>query len=273
MNKFTIRNVIRLLLIAALSLGVILISYLGEIMNPANAQDNKPTVVLVHGAFAESDSWNGVLTKLIAKGYPTIAAANPLRGVKSDADYVASILKSIEGPIVLVGHSYGGSVITNAVNGNQNVKALVYVAGFAPEAGETAAALSGRYPGSTLAPTLAPPVVLPDGGKDLYIQQSKFHAQFAADVPVADAKLMASTQRPIMEAAFNEASGTPAWKSTPSWFIYGSRDLNIPAAVHAFMAKRANSKETIAVQGASHVVMLSHPDAVAKIIEHAATAK
>src|SRR5579883_2026213 len=272
MNKFTIRNVIRLLLIAALSLGVILISYLGEIMNPANAQDNKPTVVLVHGAFAESDSWNGVLTKLIAKGYPTVAVANPLRGVKSDADYVASVLKDIKGSIVLVGHSYGGSVITNAVHSNKNVKALVYVAGFAPEAGETAAALSGRYPGSTLAPTLAPPVVLPDGGKDLYIQQDKFHAQFAADIPANDAQLMASTQRPITEAALNEASGAPAWQSIPSWFIYGDRDLNIPAAVHAFMAKRAHSKETVVVNGASHVVMVSHAAAVAKLIEHAATA-
>jgi len=107
--------------------------------------------------------------------------ANPLRGVKSDADYVASALKDINGPIVLVGHSYS-TVITNAVNGNRNVKALVYVAGFAPEAGETAIELSGRYPGSTLGPTLAPPVELPDGGKDLYIQRDKFHAQFAADV-------------------------------------------------------------------------------------------
>ncbi|MBM0744428.1 alpha/beta hydrolase [Phormidium sp. CLA17] len=273
MNMLIRRNGIRLLLIAALSLGIILITSLGAIMNPANAQDNKPTVVLVHGAFAESASWDGVLTKLITKGYPTIAVANPLRGVKSDADYVASILKDIKGPIVLVGHSYGGSVITNAVNGNQNVKALVYVAGFAPETGETAVALSGRYPGSTLGLTLAPPIALPDGGKDLYIQQSKFHAQFAADVPVADAKLMASTQRPATDAALNEASGAPAWKSTPSWFIYGDRDLNIPAAVHAFMAKRAGSKETIAVKGASHVVMISHPDAVARLIEHAAAAK
>lgn len=273
MNMLTIRNFIRLLLIAALSLGIILITSLGAAINPASAQGDKPTIVLVHGAFAGSSSWNSVLTKLIAKGYPTIAAANPLRGVKSDADYVASILKSIKGPIVLVGHSYGGSVISNAVNGNQNVKALVYVAGFAPEAGETAAALSGRYPGSTLGPTLAPPVALLDGGKDLYIQQSKFHAQFAEDVPTNDAQLMASTQRPIMAAAFDEASGAPAWKSTPSWFIYGERDLNIPAAVHAFMAKRANSKETIAVKGSSHVVMISHPDAVAKLIEHAATAQ
>ncbi|PZO37923.1 MAG: alpha/beta hydrolase [Pseudanabaena frigida] len=273
MNMLTRRNGIHLLLIAALSLGVILTTSLGAIMNPTSAQDIKPTIVLVHGAFAESSSWNGVLTKLITKGYPVVAAANPLRGVKSDADYVSSILNGIEGPIVLVGHSYGGSVISNAVKDNKNVKALVYVAAFAPEAGETAVELSGRYPGSTLGPTLAPPVALPDGGKDLYIQQSKFHAQFAADVSIAEAKLMAGTQRPITEAALNEASGAPAWKSTPSWFIYGSRDLNIPAAVHAFMAKRANSKETIAVNGASHVVMISHADSVATLIEHAATTK
>ncbi|HEY9619829.1 MAG TPA: alpha/beta hydrolase [Crinalium sp.] len=180
-------------------------------------------------------------------------------------------IQGIEGPIVLVGHSYGGAVITNAVKTNENVKALVYVAGFAPDTGETAVELSGRYPGSTLAPTLASPVELPDGGKDLYIQQDKFHAQFAADVPANDAQLMASTQRPITEAALNEASDAPAWKSVPSWFIYGDRDLNIPAAVQSFMAERANSNETVVVNGASHVVMVSHPDAVAEVIEHAAT--
>ncbi len=272
MNMLAFRNGIRLLLIVTLFLGTITITSLGAIMNTASAQANKPTIVFVHGAFAESSSWNGVLTKLIAKGYPTVAVANPLRGVKSDADYVASALKDIKGSIVLVGHSYGGAVITNAANGNKNVKALVYVAGFAPDAGETAAKLSGRYPGSTLAPTLAPPVKLPDGGKDLYIQQDKFHAQFAADVPANDAQLMASTQRPITEAALNEASGAPAWKSTSSWFIYGDRDLNIPPAALSFMANRANSKETVVVNGASHVVMVSHSDAVAKLIDRAATA-
>ncbi|KAM3113995.1 alpha/beta fold hydrolase [Phormidesmis sp. 146-33] len=273
MNRLTLRNGIRLLLIVIFFLGTTIITSLEGIMNPASAQDNKPTIVLIHGAFAESSSWNNVLTRLIPKGYPTIAVANPLRGVKSDADYVASILKGIEGSIVLVGHSYGGTVITNAVNDNRNVKALVYIAGFASDAGETAAELSGRYPGSTLGSTLAPPVLLPDDSKDLYIQQDKFHAQFAADVPVNDAQLMASTQRPITEAALNEASGAPAWKSIPSWFIYGDRDLNIPAAVQSFMAERANSKETIVVKGASHVVMISHPDAVAEVIEHAAIAQ
>lgn len=272
MKKLTLRNSIRVLLIVALFLGTTIITSLGTTMNPASAQDSKPTIVLVHGAFAESSSWNGVLSQLIPKGYPTVAVANPLRGVQSDADYVASVLQDIEGPIVLVGHSYAGSVITNAVHDNSNVKALVYVGAFAPDVGESATELSERYPGSTLGPTLAPPVVLPDGGKDLYIQQDKFHAQFAADLPASDAELMASTQRPITEAALNEASGASAWKSTPSWFIYGERDLNIPAAVHAFMAERANSKETVAVNGASHVVMVSHPDAVAEIIEHAAIA-
>jgi pimeloyl-ACP methyl ester carboxylesterase len=272
MNMPSFRNSIRPLLIIALFLGTIAIISLGTTMNIASAQVNKPTIVFVHGAFAESSSWNGVLSKLIPKGYPTVAVANPLRGVKSDADYVASALKDIEGSIVLVGHSYGGSVITNAVNGNGNVKALVYVAAFAPDAGETASELSGRYPGSTLTPTLAQPVVLPDGGKDLYIQQDKFYAQFAADVPVNDAQLMASTQRPVTDAALNEASGAPAWKSTPSWFIYGDRDLNIPPAAHSFMAERANSKETVVVNGASHVVMVSHSDSVAEIIDRAATA-
>ncbi|MFN6466277.1 MAG: alpha/beta fold hydrolase [Nostoc sp. DedVER02] len=273
MTTFSLKRGIRLFLIVILFLGTIALTSLGAIMTTANAQANKPTIVFVHGAFAESSSWNGVLPKLIAKGYPTVAVANPLRSVKNDADYVASALKGIKGSIVLVGHSYGGTVITNAANGNKNVKALVYVAGYAPEAGETTAELSGRYPGSTLGPALAPPVTLPDGGKDLYIQQDKFRAPFAADVPTNNTQLMASTQRPVTEAALNEASSAaPAWKSIPSWFIYGDRDLIIPPALHASLAKRANSKETVVVKGASHVVMVSHPDAVATLIKKAAEA-
>ena len=265
MNPRVILRSARLLLVALLALGLA--------SGRASAQDAKPTIVLVHGAFAESSSWNGVLTQLIAKGYPVVAVANPLRGVKSDAAYVTTVVDSIQGPIVLVGHSYGGMLITNAVGANKEVKALVYVSAFAPDVGETAAGLSGRFPGSTLGPTLASPVALPDGGKDLYIVQGKFRAQFAADVPEADAKLMAATQRPITDAALNEASAAAAWKTVPSWFIYGERDLNIPPEALAFMAKRAGSKETVVVKDASHVVMVSHPDAVAKLIEHAATAK
>lgn len=238
----------------------------------AAQSSSKPTVVLVHGAFADSSSWNGVASRLLAKGYPVVAVANPLRGVDSDGKYVAGVLDSIQGAVILVGHSYGGNVITNAATGKSNVKALVFVAGLAPDSGESAATLSGKYPGSTLGPTLAPPIALADGGKDLYIKQTDFHAQFAADVPTAQAAQMAVAQRPITEAALKEASGTPAWRSIPSWFIYGSRDKNIPPALQPFMAERAHAKKIIEIPGASHVLMISHPDAVAKIIEDAAAA-
>ncbi|CAH0202997.1 2-succinyl-6-hydroxy-2, 4-cyclohexadiene-1-carboxylate synthase [Pseudomonas koreensis] len=233
----------------------------------------KPTVVLVHGAFADSSSWNGVVKILEKDGYPVIAAANPLRSVKGDAQSVADVLASVKTPVVLVGHSYGGPVISEAAYGNANVKALVYVAAFAPEKGETAAELSGRFPGSTLGPTLSAPVELADGGKDLYIQQDKFHEQFAADVSPADAKLMAATQRPVTVAALNEAATEPAWKTVPSYFVYGDQDKNISAQALAFMAERAHSKQTVVVKGASHVVMVSNPKAVASLIETAAAAK
>lgn len=233
----------------------------------------KPTVILVHGAFADATSWNGVAARLRADGYSVIGAANPLRSVKGDASSVANIVKSVKGPVVLVGHSYGGAVISAAANGHPNVKSLVYVAAFAPEQGETALELSGRYPGGTLGSALAEPVVLAGGGKDFYIQQDKFHQQFAADLPKAQAELMAVAQRPIAEAALTEKAGTPAWKKLPSYFIYGTGDKNIPAAALGFMAERAKSRNTVAVPGASHVVMTSHPDAVARLIEEAAQAK
>lgn len=239
----------------------------------AFAQTIKPTVVLVHGAFADASSWNGVAKILEKDGYTVIAAANPLRSVKSDGASVSALLASIQGPVVLAGHSYGGNVITEAANDHANVKALVYVSAFAPEAGETVAGLAGKFPGSTLGPTLAAPVILPDGGKDLYIQQDKFHEQFAADVPADQATLMAATQRPVTEAALNEQAGAPAWKHIPSWYIYGDEDKNIPPQAMAFMAKRAESKEVEIVKGASHVVMVSHPEPVARLIEEAAIAK
>jgi pimeloyl-ACP methyl ester carboxylesterase len=245
---------------------------LGAFINPAGAQSGKPTIVLVHGAFAESSSWDAVVGELRALGHPVIAAANPLRGVKNDADYVVSILTDIKGPIVLVGHSYGGTVITNAVNGNRNVKALVYVAAFAPDKGESAAELCERYPGGSLTSMLAPPVALPGGGKDLYIQQDKFGAQFDADVASKYIKVMAATQRPIAEAALYEPSGAPAWKAAPSWFIYGDLDKNIPEPALAFMAQRAGSRETVVVKGAAHFVMVSRPDAVVDLIRRAAAA-
>lgn len=243
----------------------------GAAVNAAAAQPAvKPTIVLVHGAFADSASWDGVTKKLIADGYTVIGAANPLRSVKADAAVVSGIVKGIAGPVVLVGHSYGGAVISAAANGNSNVKSLVYVAAFAPDAGETALELSGRFPGGTLGSALAAPVPTADGGKDFYIQQSKFHQQFAADLPKVQASLMAAGQRPIAEAALTEAAGTPAWKTLPSYFVYGTADKNIPAAALHFMADRAKSRKTVVINGASHVVMTSKPAQVARLIEDAA---
>lgn len=238
---------------------------------PARASD-KPTIVLVHGAFAESASWNGVVARLEKDGYAVIAAPNPLRGVQKDAQAVGSVVRSVHGPVVLVGHSYAGEVISDPEAAADNVKALVYVAAFAPDAGESASQLVARFPGSTLGPTLAPPVPLAEGGKDLFIRQDKFPAQFAADVPLAQARLMAASQRPIAAAALEEPARAPAWKRLPSWFVYGAADRNIPPAAQAFMARRAGARETTVVPGASHVVMISHPEAVAAVIEHAAQA-
>ncbi len=228
------------------------------------------TVVLVHGAFADSASWNGVVPKLQAKGLRVVSVANPLRSLLGDAEYLGQLIDSVPGPVVLVGHSYGGAVITNAASGRKNVKALVYVAAFVPDAGETALALAGKFPGGTLGEALDQPVMLGDGGKDLYIQHAKFHQQFAADVPKAAATLMAATQRPIAEAALTQASGVPAWKDVPSWSIYGTADKNIPPAAMRFMSERAGAKKVVEVKDASHVVMVSHPDKVAALIVEAA---
>ena len=256
----------------------LLVSVLGATaMATAVAQDGRsappaepPTVVLVHGAFADSTGWNGVIPKLHAKGLRVVSVANPLRSLLGDAEYLGRLVEAVPGPVVLVGHSYGGAVITNAATGRKNVKALVYVGAFVPDAGETALALAGKFPGGTLGEALAPPVMLGDGGKDLYIDQAKFHQQFAADVPAATATLMAATQRPIAEAALTQPSGAPAWKNVPSWSIYGTADKNIPPAAMRFMSERAGARKVIEVKDASHVVMVSHPDKVAALIVEAA---
>jgi pimeloyl-ACP methyl ester carboxylesterase len=228
------------------------------------------TVVLVHGAFADSASWNGVVPRLQAQGLRVVSVANPLRSLRGDADYLGQLIDSVPGPVVLVGHSYGGAVITNAATGRKNVKALVYVAAFVPYAGETALALAGKFPGGTLGEALDQPVMLGDGGKDLYIQQAKFLQQFAADVPKVAAALMAATQRSIAEAALTQASGAPAWKDVPSWSIYGTADKNIPQAAMRFMSDRVGARKVVEVKDASHVVMVSHPDKVAALIDEAA---
>ena len=225
------------------------------------------------GAWADGSSWSKVIPLLQQRGLTVVAVQLARRSLADDAATVRRAITAQSGQVVLVGHSYGGAVISTAAQGNANVKSLVYVAAFAPEAGENAIELSGRFPGGTLGGALAAPVTLPDGGKDLYIDQSKFHQQFAADVPKAKAQLMAVGQRPIAEAALKEAAGAPAWKNVPSYFVYGTADKNIPAAALKFMADRAQSRKTVEVPGASHVVMTSHPAEVAKLIEQAATAQ
>jgi len=236
------------------------------------AQPVKPTVVLVHGAFADASSWNRVIAILEKDGYSAVAVANPLRSVKADAEYVRALLATIKTPVVLVGHSYGGMVISNAAASQSNVKALVYVAAFAPEAGENAGGLNSKFPGSLVGPALAPPVPLPDGGHDLYVQQDKFHDAFAPDLPGDAGRVAAATQRPVTDVAFGEAAGEPAWKAIPSWFVYGDHDTAIPPKLHAFMAERAHARAAVIVKGASHVVMISHAKEVAKVIEDAAIA-
>jgi pimeloyl-ACP methyl ester carboxylesterase len=240
---------------------------------PAYAANTKPTIVLVHGAFADASSWNGVIGKLEADGYRVVAVANPLRSVKGDSAYLKRIIANLDTPVVLVGHSYGGAVISEAATKDSKIKSLVYVSAFAPELGESALALSGKFPGSTLSSALDKPVELESGAKDLYIQQDKFHNQFAADVSAKAAAAMAASQRPVTDVALGETATNAGWKEIPSWSIFGSADKNIPPEAMKWMAKRANAKETVEVKGASHVVMVSHPDKVAKVIEDAAEAK
>lgn len=224
----------------------------------------------MHGAFADASSWDGVVADLLRDGYPVVAAANPLRSVAGDAASVAAVVRSIHGPVVLVGHSYGGTVISAAAGDAANVRALVYVSAFAPDIGESTFQLAGQFPGSTLPAALAPPVSLSDGGQDLYIVQAKFAAQFAADVPEDRARRMAAEQRPLTQAAGDEKATAASWKTLPSWWVYGTGDRNIPPAAISFMASRAKARQVVAVPGASHVVMISHPHQVSAVIEAAA---
>jgi pimeloyl-ACP methyl ester carboxylesterase len=232
----------------------------------------KPTIVLVHGGWADSSGWNGEISRLEKQGYPVIAPANPLRGLTSDADYIRSVLQSISGPIVLVGHSYGGAVISNAARGVPNVKALVYIAAFAPDAGENLQGLVTKYPGTMITPDALDTrqYPLPGGGEgtDLYIKKSAFHDAFAGDLPVSITNLMWAEQRPFSVAAFTEPSGDPAWKTIPSWYLLSTNDHAIPPATQWFMARRAHAHvETV---NASHVPYISRPALTTDLILEAA---
>jgi pimeloyl-ACP methyl ester carboxylesterase len=231
----------------------------------------QPLVVLVHGAFAESASWNGVIARLHGQGIDAVAVANPLRSLSGDARYVRDVVASIGRPVVLVGHSYGGLVITEAGADNESVRALVYVSAFAPDTGDSALSLSASYPGSTLGEALVGYPVS-TGGNELAIRADAFHQQFAADVGESEARLMFATQRPVTEQALSDAlSGTPAWRHVPSWFVYGDQDRNIPAAALQFEAERARARSTQVVAGGSHPVAVSRPDEVATTIVEAYT--
>ncbi|WBQ08164.1 alpha/beta fold hydrolase [Kribbella sp. CA-293567] len=229
--------------------------------------EQNPVVVLVHGAFAEAASWNGVIAQLQDKGLQTVAVANPLRSVAGDAAYVRDVIEGIGRPVVLVGHSYGGFVITEAAAGNGDVLGLVYVDAFAPDHGENAFELSGKFPGSTLGEALdAYPVST--GGVELVIRPELFHQQFCADVPAGQAALMAATQRPVTQTALTDALPTekPAWTTIPSWFVISDADLNIPVALHRYFAERAGARGTHEVAGGSHALSVSQPAAVTATI-------
>ncbi|HEY8526926.1 MAG TPA: alpha/beta hydrolase [Acidimicrobiales bacterium] len=240
--------------------------------------DHTPTIVLVHGAFAESASWNPVIERLRAAAADggrgaVLAAANPLRSLSGDAAYVRAVVAAADAPVVLVGHSYGGMVITEAAAGNDAVAALVYVGAFAPDQGESAFELSSVFPGSTLGDALvAYPVA--GGGTELAIRPDLYPHQFCADLPAEQAALMAATQRPATEAALTEGlpTATPAWRQRPSWFVFGDQDLNIPVALQRFMADRAGAKASREMAGASHALSVSEPDAVTATIREALAA-
>ncbi len=229
----------------------------------------KPTVVLVHGAFADASSWNGVIARLERRGYTVVAPANPLRSLFNDSTYIASVLDSIKGPIVLVGHSYGGSVISSAAAGNPRVKSLVYVSALMPDKGESAAALAARFP-SASATVSVPYRAVGVSGTDLYIRPDKFHEVFAADLPQSTTKLMAATQRPAGAATFSEKAKVAAWRSIPSWALVAKQDKSINPDLERFEARRAGS-HTVEIDS-SHAAMISHPDAVTDLVLQAATA-
>jgi pimeloyl-ACP methyl ester carboxylesterase len=223
----------------------------------------KPAIVLVHGAFAESASWNRVIEQLQQESFQVTAVANPLRSVSGDAAYVRDVIAGIGRPVVLVGHSYAGIVITEAASGNDAVVGLAYVAAFAPEHGESAFELSGKFPGSTLGEALVS-YPISTGGIEFAIAKQAFHQQFAADVPAAEAALMAAAQRPVTQVALTDGLPTtaPAWQTVPSWFVFGGEDRNIPAALQRYMAERAGSRGAREIRGASHALGVSRPDAV-----------
>ena len=229
------------------------------------------TIVLVHGAFAESAGWDRVIEQLGEEGHRAVAAANPLRGLAADAASVSDLVRSIEGPVVLVAHSYGGAVISNVDADAGDIAGLVYVNGFAPEPGENCFGLAAMFPGSQLGEETVWPVPRSDGTTDFYVARDSFHEVFCQDVPEAEAALLAATQRPATQEALTEPSGDRSlWQEVPCWFLIGEEDRIIPPELQRHMAQRADAERTVAVEGASHAMLVSRPDATASLILEAA---
>ncbi|MFE1404025.1 alpha/beta fold hydrolase [Streptomyces sp. NPDC058770] len=231
----------------------------------------RPTVVLVHGAFADSSSWNGVIERLQRRGYTVMAPANPLRGLHSDSAYIASVLKTVKGPIVLAGHSYGGAVISTAAAGNSQVKSLIYINALMPDVGESGMSLSARFPSALGTATNSVPYRTADGGgTDLYLKRDRVHPVFANCLPENRANLLGVTQRPAATTAFSETAEVAAWKEIPSWALVGRQDMTVSPQQQRFEAERAHS-HTREIDSC-HVSLIARPDAVADLILQGATA-
>jgi len=228
-----------------------------------------PTIVLVHGAFADASTWRRVYDHLAPEGHTVLAPPNPLRGIPYDVSHVESLIDRVDGPVVLVGHSYGGAVITVA-GSSDKVAGLVYVAGVVPDEGESVNDLQGRFPSLAMGP-LVQPLELADGSVEISIDPARFPDVFGADLPADDAAFRAISQRPVAATAFDDPATAAAWREKPSWAVFGSGDRPVAPALHRFSYDRAGSKVT-EVDGASHLVMLSQPEIVAGVIREAVIA-
>jgi pimeloyl-ACP methyl ester carboxylesterase len=254
--------------ICALTLSLATTAQAG-VQHPQHGGGPKPTIVLVHGAWGDSSSWDGVVSRLQRDGYTVDVPPNPLLGLTYDSAYIRDFLHTITGPIILVGHSYGGAVITNAATGYKQVKALVYVDAFAPAQGQTIGQLVTAKPGSCVLPAanviVQPYPGAPKGAVDVYIKQSVFGSCMANGLPAAQQRMLAAVQRPLTSLALTQKSGVPAWKTIPSWAVVGTADHAIPPAELLAMARRAHAHITMA-PGGPHLVMIYNPGLVTKVI-------
>jgi pimeloyl-ACP methyl ester carboxylesterase len=272
-NSIRARRLVGALLLAAVIAGAGLLLPMSQLASarPAAAASTgpKPSIVLVHGAWADSSSWKAVIARLQRDGYTVYVPPNPLLGLTYDSAYLRDFLHTISGPIILVGHSYGGAVITNAATGDNQVKALVYVDAFAPATGQTIGQLVTAHPGSCVLPAanvIAQPYPgAPAGAVDVYIKQSVFPSCMANGLPSAEARELAATQRPLTSIALTQKSGVPAWETIPSWAVIGTADHAIPPAELIAMAKQAHARITIA-RGAPHLSMIYAPGLVTRVI-------